>query len=347
MTIDHLLSKKEVFEYIHSNLDVIMEEDSVKITPLQEFGFEFMRDYSYHLEKYINDIRAKGRNLHLDLSKIDNLGKGVLSAYYMACSKKANKEDSKLLISGITKNQEQWLRHTVGENAEFEVFDYKEPQLDIPKPDQELKQGSKKPRKKRKSKKLIIGGLAAIISGIAGLMCLSKPSSRYYTRDNPPPHWVIGYTFEGDETVITKNQFYEVKGQPEVEYIFPGLLSSEYYPLSNLRLLRIAKYEGRGNHTGYILIPFPKEFNELKDKLNYFRTKAKKASSIEDWQTLHDELLQYQSEFKGISPGLSEFQSLSPKDREYIVRATNREFYSTVQDLLIKSKESLEYFEIK
>lgn len=148
-----LPTEKEIFERICSGLEVIVGQDYVKITPPNDFNYSYMIGYSDQIKKFINDISAEGKDVHLDLSKVSDLENGVLSVYYTACREKAEKEGKKLFISGITSRHENWLRKVLDNNAQFEVLLYRETEPEVKKKPAGLEfyQGSLNSEQKPKS----------------------------------------------------------------------------------------------------------------------------------------------------------------------------------------------------
>jgi thioredoxin 1 len=127
---DHIPTGEEIYNFIHKTLSVKHEDSALTICVPPEINSRFILGYSDRLQQYIHDLKAKGRNVHLDLTRIPDLEKGVLSALYNSCREKAEKEGSRLMISGITPSQEKWLKSVLKTNAEFEVVAYRE-QFDL------------------------------------------------------------------------------------------------------------------------------------------------------------------------------------------------------------------------
>lgn len=129
-----LPTRNEVFDYIRRNLVVERTPETITLKVPKDMNYSFLTAYSGAIGKYISDLRTEGRAMHLDFREVPDLEKGVLSAFYSACRKKADEEDTKLTLSGITKTQDKWLRSTLNDNADFEVGSYQDtnhyPQVD-------------------------------------------------------------------------------------------------------------------------------------------------------------------------------------------------------------------------
>ncbi len=123
---DHIPTGEEIYKFIHKTLSVRHDESTLTIGVPPEINSRFILGYFDRLQQYIHDLKAKGRDVHLDLTRIPDLEKGVLSALYNSCREKAEKEGSRLMISGITQGQERWLRGVLKTNAKFEVAAYRE-----------------------------------------------------------------------------------------------------------------------------------------------------------------------------------------------------------------------------
>ncbi|MFC1582453.1 hypothetical protein ACFL4W_02825 [Planctomycetota bacterium] len=124
MTIDQPLSEQEAFQYVHNNMEFLRDE-AIILTPYATLDDGFVLGYGHILQKYINDLKVEGRDIHIDFSRFEDVKKNLLTSYYTVGLEKARQEGSKLLMSAITRKQERWLRSVLGDTADFEVVRYR------------------------------------------------------------------------------------------------------------------------------------------------------------------------------------------------------------------------------
>jgi len=351
---------REVFERIHSLLDVVRmegrdgENDSVRIVVPSEFGYAFVAGRSEHLNKYIGDIRAKGRDIHLDFSRVGaDLENGVLSAFYTAGRQKAEKEGSRLLISGVTPRHEAWLRQTLPEGSGFEVLSYlgEMPEVDeeqecgkqgagelVDEPERVTRYGpdalrelrrqhdrdslAKKP-KRSKLVEVTLAAVAAVGVGVAALYVgRMRENSKDVTREDVPAVVVPGEkptkpTNRPGAKVVSNN----------MEFCWGGRLG---------RYLRIY----RGNQEP-LEVPLPENYNKLSRRIVNFEKHFSDVKKLEDVVGACDSIFGYLAGFEGVSADSPALQSLSPEDREFAVGVINGHLVSRLENLAEKLESEI------
>jgi len=266
-------NEKEAFETIHSSLDWNLEKEVLKIYASPKLDFGFISCHTNSINTYIQDIKAPHKDVHVDFGKVSDLEKGVLSAYVSASSKKAKKEDSKLLISGITKTQEEWLKQTLADNVDFEVVSYKEKKPKLPSIVSGSKKDNKKPKKLSGIKKIVGIATLAIAAGIGAyrlndgriLPKLYSSDYRYEMTANVLKMYKkTNDTAFYDKTIIIPHEYLRIsKTLESAEKCPKGSRSDDLYE----RLLKFHKEFKE-------ISPSHKTFELLKPKERYFAAKA-------------------------------------------------------------------------
>jgi thioredoxin 1 len=176
-----LPGKKEISNYVSGILSIENTAEAVTIRVSRELDRSILNAHSGEIEAYILGLRTEGKDMHLDLREVQDLGNEVLSTFYSACRKKADEEDTMLTLSGITRTQEKQLRSTLTDSDELIVVDYQDTrrypqvsnqQTDAKAPTRPLKTTGKTSQMRKpasKSNFLLKYALPAALTGLVGI----------------------------------------------------------------------------------------------------------------------------------------------------------------------------------